>query len=123
MINELDADRSVGTWELYGRKYLARYSTVRANHTQCQPRWAPVNLTTGEFCYFFDFTLLTRDEAVKGCRKLNSTLPLPASPADDEIMRALSGRIPGMTSIMAMGPTFSLWINAIFEGMGYNVTM
>ena len=102
-------------WELLAEKFWERFTTVKSNHTNCEKGWSAVNLSMGELCYFFNFTLASRDEAVEGCRRMSSILPLPASPSDDQVIRALSGRINGMGQV---GTTYGVWIDAIFKETG-----
>ena len=91
-----------------------RFSTLKSNHTDCELGWSSVNLTTGQFCYFFNMSLANRDDTLDLCRKMGSKLPLPASLADDRRIRALvpaTGRISGSK----VGGNKAVWINAIFK--------
>ena len=90
------------------------YTTVKANNTKCEIGWTPVKLTTVELCYFYNFTLASRAVAVESCRRMNATLPLPASWNDDRHILTLlpsTGRI----SKVKMGVHYGLWINTIFQ--------
>ena len=94
------------------------YTTLNSNNTKCDPEWSTVNLTTGQFCYFFDFTLASRNEAINACRKMGATLPLPGSPADDRILKKLFPTT-GRMSQLKLGSSYGVWIDAVFKEMGY----
>ena len=52
------------------------------------------------------------------CRKMNATLPLPASPTDDHKILSLfpeTGRISGNK----IGANYGVWINTLFQETDY----
>ena len=74
----------------------------------CATGWTEVILNQQKSCIFFNMTLSSRQDTMDTCEQMNSTLPLPISRTDDQVLVRLVS-IP-------IGNVYGVWIDAVLQG-------
>ena len=65
---------------------------LSANSDECDQSLVEINLKSGRYCYYFDHTLATKEEAKALCQQRNASLPVSNALEDDIILRFVTYR-------------------------------